>query len=152
MDIQVVILAGGLATRLGDLTKNRPKSLVEIQGKPFLAYQLELLKNDGITDIVLCTGHLGTQIEETFGDGSNYGMHIRYSRENKTAGYAGALKNAGPLLNDIFTVMYGDSYLFPDFPKMMSILSLRINSDWILFLETITLTIKAISRSKTTWS
>ncbi len=120
MDIQVVILAGGLATRLGDLTKNRPKSLVEIQGKPFLAYQLELLKNDGITDIVLCTGHLGTQIEETFGDGSNYGMHIRYSREAKPLGTAGALKNAGPLLNDIFTVMYGDSYLFPDFPKMMS--------------------------------
>jgi len=59
MGIQVVILAGGFATRLGQLTINRPKSLVEILGKPFLAYQLELLQAGGITDIVLCIGHLG---------------------------------------------------------------------------------------------
>jgi N-acetyl-alpha-D-muramate 1-phosphate uridylyltransferase len=120
MDIQVVILAGGLATRLGDLTKNRPKSLVEIQGKPFLAYQLELLKNSGITDIVLCTGHLGAQIQETFGDGSKYGVRLRYSPEEKPLGTAGALKNAESCLNEIFVVMYGDSYLFLNFPEMMS--------------------------------
>jgi N-acetyl-alpha-D-muramate 1-phosphate uridylyltransferase len=120
MDIQVVILAGGLATRLGNLTENRPKSLVEILGKPFLAYQLELLKNNGISDIVLCTGHLGSQIQEAFGNGSRYGVNLRYSPEEKPLGTAGALKNAGPFLNDIFTVMYGDSYLFLDFQKMMS--------------------------------
>jgi N-acetyl-alpha-D-muramate 1-phosphate uridylyltransferase len=120
MDIQVVILAGGLATRLGKLTENRPKSLVEILGKPFLGYQLELLKNNGISDIVLCTGHLGSQIQETFGDGSGYGVHIRYSPEEKPLGTAGALKNAGPFLNDIFIVMYGDSYLFLEYQKMMA--------------------------------
>ena len=59
MDIQVAILAGGLATRLGELTRNRPKSLVEILHKPFLTYQLELLKQQGVTDVVLCIGHLG---------------------------------------------------------------------------------------------
>ncbi len=120
MDIQVVILAGGLATRLGNLTESRPKSLVELLGKPFLAYQLELLKNSGITDVVLCTGHLGAQIQETFGDGGRHGVHIRYSPEEKPLGTAGALKNAEPLLKDIFILMYGDSYLFLDFPKIMS--------------------------------
>jgi len=118
MKIQVVILAGGRATRLGELTKNRPKSLVEIQGKPFLAYQLELLKDHEISDIVLCIGHLGGQIRKAFGDGSNYGVHLTYSLEDEPLGTAGALKNAAPYLNDTFLVMYGDSYLLLDFVKI----------------------------------
>ena len=118
MDIQIAILAGGLATRLGALTKNRPKSLVEILHKPFLAYQLELLNNNGITDIVLCIGYLGTQIKDTFGDGNKYGVHISYSLEETPLGTAGALKNAASLLHDTFFVMYGDSYLFLDFQKV----------------------------------
>ena len=118
MDIQVVILAGGLATRLGELTKNRPKSLVEIHRKPFLAYQLELLRAQGITDVVLCIGHFGTQIREVFGDGSKYGVRISYSIEDKLMGTAGALKNAESLLGNVFFVMYGDSYLFLDFQKI----------------------------------
>ena len=120
MDIQVVIFAGGLATRLGELTKNRPKSMVEILNKPFLAYQLELLRAKGITDIVLCIGHLGTQIRETFRDGSKYGVHISYGIEEKPLGTAGALKNAESLLGNIFFVMYGDSYLFLDFHEIQS--------------------------------
>ena len=120
MGIQVVILAGGFATRLGQLTINRPKSLIDVRGKPFLAYQLELLQAGGVTDIVLCTGHLGKQIQENFGDGSKYGVHIRYSQEDKPLGTAGALKNAEYLLKDSFFVIYGDSYLFLDIPKIMS--------------------------------
>ncbi|MGD1040234.1 MAG: sugar phosphate nucleotidyltransferase [Dehalococcoidales bacterium] len=118
MKIQVVILAGGMATRLGELTKNRPKSLVAIQGKPFLAYQLELLKDHEISDIVLCIGHLGGQIRKAFGDGSNYGVHLTYSLEDEPLGTAGALKNAAPYLNDTFLVIYGDSYLLLDFVKI----------------------------------
>jgi len=118
MKIQVVILAGGRATRLGELTKNRPKSLVEIQGKPFLAYQLELLKDHEISDIVLCIGHLGGQIRKAFDGGSNYGVHLTYSLEDEPLGTAGALKNAAPYLNDTFLVMYGDSYLLLDFMKI----------------------------------
>jgi NDP-sugar pyrophosphorylase family protein len=120
MDIQVVILAGGLATRLGGLTNNRPKSLIEIHHKTFLAYQLESLSARGITDVVLCIGHLGAQIQEIFRDGSKYGVHISYSIEDKPLGTAGALKNAESLLDNIFFVMYGDSYLFLDFPKIQS--------------------------------
>jgi NDP-sugar pyrophosphorylase family protein len=120
MDIQIVILAGGLATRLGELTKNRPKSLVEILNKPFLSYQLELLKANGITDVVLCIGHLGTQIKETFGNGSKYGVHISYSVEETPLGTAGALKNAEALLHEKFFIMYGDSYVFLDFQNIYS--------------------------------
>jgi len=119
MDIQVAILAGGLATRLGELTRNRPKSLMEILHKSFLAYQLELLKQQGVTDVVLCIGHLGAQIRETFGDGSEYGVRLSYSVEDRPLGTAGALKNAETLLHDVFVVMYGDSYLFLDLQKML---------------------------------
>ena len=120
MGIQAVILAGGLATRLGELTTKCPKSMVKLLDKPFLTYQLELLRASGIIDIVLCIGHLGIQIMDTFRDGSKFGMHIRYSAEDKPLGTAGALKHAESLLAKPFFVMYGDSYLFLDLPKVMS--------------------------------
>ena len=66
--------------------------MVEILDKPFLAYQLELLRASGIIDIVLCIGHLGIQIMDTFGDGGKFGLHIRYSVEDKPLGTGGALK------------------------------------------------------------
>lgn len=117
--MQIVILAGGKGTRLGNLTKNLPKSLVSIQGKPFLEYQLEFIKKNGIRDIVICVGHLGTQIQERFGDGGSFGMNIRYSIEDNLLGTAGAIKKAEPMLDDIFFTMYGDSYLFLDFKAIM---------------------------------
>jgi len=118
--MQVAILTGGLAMRLGDLTRNRPKSMVKVQGKPFLEYQLELLKRGGITNIVLCIGHMGEQIKSQFGDGEEWGINIKYSSEDKPLGTAGALKKAEALLNDTFFTMYGDSYLFLDFSHIMS--------------------------------
>jgi len=118
---QVVILAGGLATRLKPLTDAVPKSLVDIAGRPFLARQLDLLKRGGVTDIVLCVGHLGEMIEERFGDGRDFGVHLSYSYETKRLlGTAGALKNARHLLRDPFMVMNGDSYLTLDFSALMS--------------------------------
>ena len=113
--MQTVILCGGLATRLGDIAKNVPKSMVEINGKPFLEYQIEHLKKQSITDIVLCVGHLSKKIIDYFGDGSNFGINVRYSYDGKIRrGPIGALKNAESLLNDIFFVLYGDSYVFVD--------------------------------------
>ncbi|MFC2067344.1 NDP-sugar synthase [Chloroflexota bacterium] len=114
-EMQTVILAGGLATRLGDLTKDNPKSMLKILGKPFMEYQLESLRAGGIEDIVICLGHLREQIESYFGDGREHGVNIRYSYEDNLLGTAGALKKAEPLLGDIFFTMYGDSYLFLDF-------------------------------------
>jgi len=118
-DMQVVILAGGLATRLGDLTGDYPKSLLRIQGKPFLEYQLELLQRADIGKVVLCLGHLGEQIERHFGDGDKFGVSICYSIEEKPLGTAGALRNARDMLDDTFFCMYGDSYLFLNFLEVM---------------------------------
>ena len=117
--MQVAILAGGLATRLGDLTRNQPKSTLKIRGKTFLEYQLELLRRAGIKDIILCLGHMGEQIERHFGNGRNYGVNIDYSYEEKPLGTAGALKKAAHMLDDPFFTMYGDSYLSLDFPAAM---------------------------------
>jgi len=119
VNIQVVILAGGLARRLGDLTEDDPNSLLKVQGKPFLEYQLELLRKADIGNVVLCLGHLGRQIERHFGDGNKFGVSIRYSIEEKPLGTAGALRNAKDLLNDIFFCMYGDSYLSINFLEVM---------------------------------
>ena len=118
--MQMAILAGGLATRLGDLTKDQPKSMVQISGKPFLEYQLGLLKRQAVRDIILCTGRFKEQIENYFRDGREFGVNMKYSREDKLLGTAGALKKAESLLNDVFFTMYGDSYLFLDFNRVMS--------------------------------
>jgi NDP-sugar pyrophosphorylase family protein len=90
-----------------------------VHGKPFLEYQIELLKKSGVQDVVLCVGHRGDQIIGYFGDGSSCGTNIRYSCEDRLLGTAGALKNAAVLLDDVFYTMYGDSYLFLDFASTM---------------------------------
>ena len=120
MDMQVAILAGGLATRLGNLTRNQPKSMVKVLGRPFFEYQLELLGKSGIKNIILCTGYMGEQIERCFGNGKRYGVNIRYSFEDTPLGTAGALKKAENLLDGVFFTIYGDSYLFLDFSLAMS--------------------------------
>ena len=113
--LQAVIVAGGLATRLGDETRACPKSMLVIEGRPFIEYQLELLKNNGITDIVLCLGHLGGQIEQHLGDGARFGVNITYNYEEHPLGTAGALKNAQQHIKDDFLTLYGDSYLDFDY-------------------------------------
>jgi NDP-sugar pyrophosphorylase family protein len=118
-DMQVVILAGGLATRLGELSAGCPKSMLKIQEKPFLEYQLELLRRAGIGNVVLCLGYLGEKIERHFGDGNRFGVSLRYSIEDRPCGTAGALRNAKNLLDDTFFCMYGDSYLFINFTEVM---------------------------------
>lgn len=118
--MQAVILAGGLGTRLKPLTEEIPKSMVLIQGKPFLEHQLNLLRQGGISDIVLCVGYLGERIKEYFGDGKGFGVKIKYSEETeKLLGTAGALKNARDLLDDAFFVTFGDAYLILDYRGVM---------------------------------
>lgn len=109
--MQMAILAGGQATRLGSVTEHTPKSLLSIGGRPFVEYQLQTLRQGGITEVVLCLGHLAQPIIDYLGDGSAYGLRLTYSREAQPRGTAGALKLAEPLLADPFFVIYGDSYL-----------------------------------------
>jgi len=114
--LPLVILAGGLATRLLPITGTIPKSLVPVNRVPFLTHQLKLLAGHGLRDIILCVGHLGEQIEAAYGDGSDHGVQIRYSYDGPhLRGTAGALRQALSLLGDAFLVLYGDSYLEIDY-------------------------------------
>ncbi len=114
--MQAVIIAGGLATRLNNLSKDKPKSMIEILGKPFVQYQLEILSDAGIRDIVFCIGHLGQQIEQFVGDGSRFNLNVNYSFDGEVLlGTGGALKKAEILLQDTFLIMWGDSYLMLDY-------------------------------------
>ncbi len=94
MSMQAVILAGGLGTRFRPLTLKTPKPMIPVIGKPYLEYQLQYLKSYDITNILLCVGYLGEEIENYFGDGQSREMCINYSFENKPLGTGGALKNA----------------------------------------------------------
>lgn len=103
-----VIVAGGLGTRLGELTKSIPKGLVDVQGRPVLEHQALWLARCGIKDIVICAGHMAERIRERLGDGSALGVRIEYSVEKELLGTGGALRQAAPLLSDRFVMMYGD--------------------------------------------
>lgn len=118
--MQVVILTGGLATRLGTLADIVPKSMILVKKKPFLQYQIELLKKNNLTEILLCIGYLGSQIKDYFGDGRSWGVRLNYSEEKeRLLGTGGALKKAESLLEDEFFVMYGDSYLLLDYQEIV---------------------------------
>jgi N-acetyl-alpha-D-muramate 1-phosphate uridylyltransferase len=111
-DIPVAILAGGLATRLRPLTEKIPKVLLPVAGKPFLTHQLELLRGQGIQNVVLCLGHLGEMVVKEFGNGREHGVKLDYSFDGpKLLGTGGALRQALPKLGSRFFVLYGDSYL-----------------------------------------
>lgn len=109
--MKALILAGGLGTRLRPIVADRPKSMAQIHGRPFLAYQLDLLRRQGFTEIVLCTGYMSQAIEEYFGDGEDFGVQITYSVEEKPLGTAGAIKNAAHLVDSTFLVLNGDTYI-----------------------------------------
>jgi len=123
--MQVVIIAGGLGTRLGQLTLNQPKSMIQIMGKTFIEYQFDLLTKGSVTDVVLCLGYQGPQIADYCGDGRKFGVNLKYSFEKKPLDTAGALKLAEPLLKDYFFTLYGDSYVFIDFKDMLSALQMK---------------------------
>lgn len=110
--LPVLILAGGLATRMRPITERIPKALIEIAGRPFITYQLEYLRDQGVKQVVLSVGYLGEMIETLVGDGSRIGIDVRYSYDGaKLLGTGGAIKKALPLLGEEFFVLYGDSYL-----------------------------------------
>jgi len=121
--LQAVILAGGLGTRQRPLTETVPKALIPVRGRPFVDYQLELLKRSGIDDFVFCVGHLGEMIQEHLGGGGAFGCRICYSYDGpRLLGPAGALKRAESLLQNHFFVTYGDAYLRAPYGQMMNAL------------------------------
>jgi NDP-sugar pyrophosphorylase family protein len=112
----VAILCGGLATRLRSLGLNLPKALMELNGEPFIAHQLRLLRSRGIERVVLCVGYLGEMIRDYVGTGSSFGVQAEFSFDGPVLlGTAGAIRRALPLLGETFFVLYGDSYLPCDY-------------------------------------
>jgi len=118
--LPVVILAGGLAKRLYPTTRTIPKALIPVNGRPFIDHQLALLKENGVTQVVLCVGYLGTRIEEFVGDGSQWGLEVRYSYDGDVLlGTGGAIRKAAGILPEVFMILYGDSYLDIDFEPVV---------------------------------
>ena len=116
MKLPVAILAGGLATRLRPITETIPKALVDVAGRPFVLRQLDYLREQGVGRVVMCVGYLGAQIEAVVGNGAAMGLSVSYSQDwPNLMGTGGALRQALPLLDSQFLVLYGDSYLPVDF-------------------------------------
>lgn len=126
LDLPVVVLCGGLGTRLRPAVADRPKALARVGGTSFLALQLELLRDAGARRFVLCVGHMADQIEREFGDGSARGVRIDYSRDGearggggehaggsptKLLGTGGALKRAERFFAPAAIVVNGDTYI-----------------------------------------
>jgi NDP-sugar pyrophosphorylase family protein len=124
--LPVAVLAGGRASRLGELTATVPKSLLRVAGHPFIHWQLARLAQQGVTDVVLCLGHLGEQIQAAVGNGAEFGVRVRYSFDGASPlGTGGALRHALPLLGRACFVLYGDSYLLCAFPAVQAAFAAR---------------------------
>jgi D-glycero-alpha-D-manno-heptose 1-phosphate guanylyltransferase len=120
------ILVGGLGTRLRSVLPDAPKPMAPVSGRPFLEYLLAQISSSGCTDIVLCVGYKAEAIANYFGDGSKYGLEIRYSQEQELLGTAGALSIArSKIRSDPFLVMNGDSYCAIDFAALVNQHQLR---------------------------
>ncbi|HUW26715.1 MAG TPA: nucleotidyltransferase family protein [Gallionella sp.] len=117
-----MLLAAGRGKRMRPLTDHTPKPLLQVGGKPLIVWHIERLADAGITDLVINHAHLGEQIEAALGDGSRFGVSIRYSPEYPGAlETAGGIANALPLLGDKpFAVINSDIYCDYDFAQLAS--------------------------------
>lgn len=107
---QAVILAGGMGTRLRPLTDKIPKPMIVLNNRPFLEYLIELLRENGISEIILLLGYLPEKIKEYFGNGSNFGINIKYSIGDVSHETGTRIMNAKELLDDHFLLLYCDNY------------------------------------------
>jgi NDP-sugar pyrophosphorylase family protein len=118
--MQALILAGGEGTRLRPLTIYTPKPVVPIVNRPFLFYQIDLLKHAEIRDVTLALGYQPSKIEDIFGDGREFGVHIRYVVETNALGTAGAYKNAEEQIRQTTVVFNGDIITDVDLKKVVA--------------------------------
>lgn len=115
--MKVVIMAGGMGTRITSIKSDVPKPMIEISGKPILQWQIENLKSNGLTDITLVIGHLGHVIQDFFKDGSQFGVNISYFIEDHPLGTAGALFKME--LTEDFLLLCGDVMIDVDFNRFI---------------------------------
>ena len=106
--VKIVVLAGGFGSRLGELTRELPKPMIAIGGRPYLERVVEAFASCGLKQFVFLTGFRSDVIEAHFGDGTPFGVRIEYSREVEPLGTGGALREARALLGERFVLTYGD--------------------------------------------
>ncbi len=118
--VTIAILAGGFGTRLGDLTRDVPKPMINIAGRPYLERVIDSFARCGLRDIVLLTGYRADAVEAHFGDGTAFGVRIAYSRETEPLGTGGAIRDARALLGEHFVMTYGDVLRYFDYDRFVA--------------------------------
>ena len=117
----IIILAGGQGTRISSRFGGIAKSMVPINGSPFIDWQLRLLSSHGFRHVLISVAHHSEEIMNFVGDGERYNLNITYSLDGtKPLGTGGALIKALPLLDPFFGVIYGDSYLQIDYRSIIA--------------------------------
>ena len=117
--MKAVVMAGGEGTRLRPLTSNQPKPMVPIVGKPCMEHILELLRDHGLTDVIVTVAFLPQAIRSYFGEGDTLGLNIAYSVEESPMGTAGSVRLAARQLDETFLVISGDALCDLDLTKLI---------------------------------
>lgn len=117
--MKVVIMAGGKGTRISSVASDIPKPMIKIDGKPVLEREIECLRNQGFTDIIITVSHLGNIIMDYFKDGSDFGVNIEYFFEKEPLGNAGALYQIKDKLTEDFLLLNADAIFDVDFNRFV---------------------------------
>ena len=118
--MKTVIMAGGKGTRISSIASDIPKPMIKVQGKPVLEHEIECLRSQGFTDLIITVSHLGQMIIDYFGDGKRFGVNIHYYHEQVPLGNAGALFKIRNLLNEDFLLLNADAIFDVDFNRFVS--------------------------------
>lgn len=118
-NMKIVIMAGGKGTRIAEINSQVPKPMIPIDGKPILQYQIEALKRQGYPEFILIIGHLGQVIQDYFGDGSRFGVQVRYITEETPLGTAGALYFLKEEIREDFLLLNGDIIFDVDISRFL---------------------------------
>lgn len=117
---RAVILCGGKGVKLRPFTYELPKPMIPVKGRPMLEHTIDMLRDQGIRDIVLTIDYLGEKIQEHFGDGAKFGVKIQYVQLQKPVGTAGSLKAARDAVgNQPFLLLYGDVLAAVDYQELI---------------------------------
>lgn len=117
--MKTVIMAGGKGTRISSIASDIPKPMIKIEGKPVLEHEIECLRSQGFTDLIITVSHLGQVIIDYFGDGSKFGVNIQYYNEEQPLGNAGALFKLRNQLDGDFLLLNADSIFDIDFNRFV---------------------------------
>lgn len=118
--MKTVIMAGGRGTRISSVASDIPKPMIQIEGKPVLEHEIECLRRQGFTDIIITVSHLGGIIMDYFGDGSSFGVKIQYYFEKEPLGNAGALFQIMDDLSEEFLLLNADAVFDVDFNRFVA--------------------------------